>query len=209
VLGYIGAHTRHPATGIASQFWAGGRWSQLQFEFPPVPGVLFIRSLVVTVTGLGDGFTAVRADAEVAWVIPRPPGEQIPAGVSEVDVMRGRPGHQPVVSVTVTDPATVATIVMLVNSLQTAQPTLGVSCLYRQPCLSCGADSPVVTFSFRVERGGPIIAHTTQPASANEPMACDLMRLTLRGRPQTPLVGGAAVVRNVQRLLKVKLVVTP
>jgi hypothetical protein len=203
VLTYIVSHTRHPTQGLpGSGSGAGPSWSSVQLEFPPVPGVLDSRLLVVKVVGLSHGVTAVRADGEVVWVIPRPASEQIPAGVHEVDVTRGRSGQLLAVSVTVTDPARVATIVSLIDALPTVQP-------YTMSCPSFGL-SPVVTFTFRAKRHGPIVAQASQLASATEPTTgCDAMSFSIRGRPQTPLLGGARVVRTVQRLVGVQLALSP
>jgi hypothetical protein len=203
VLSDIVSHTRHPTQGLAgSGSGAGPSWSSVQLAFPPVPDVLDSRWLVVKVVGLSHGFTAVRADAEVVWVIPRPASERIPAEVGEVDVRRGRSGQLLAVSVTVTDPARVATIVSLIDSLPTVQP-------YTMSCPSFGI-SPVVTFTFRAKRHGPIVAQATQLASATDPTTgCDAMSFSIRGRPRAPLLGGAKVVRTVQRLLGVQLALSP
>jgi hypothetical protein len=206
VLAYIGAHTPHlarAASGGGGSRRSGLSWSFLDLEVAPVPGVLDARWLVVKVVGLPGGATAVRVDAEVVWVIPRSASERIPAAVRELDVTRGRPGQPPVVSVTVTNPATIARIVSLINSLPTVQP-------YPLHCPSWPADAPLVTLTFRAARGGPVVAQPSELADATEPTTgCDPMNLTLFGKPQTPLLDGAAAIRTVQQLLGVKHALAP
>jgi hypothetical protein len=152
---------------------------------------------------LPDGTTLVRVDAQVVWVIPRPASERIPAGVREISVTRGPPHHTPTVSVAVTSPATITKIVTLVNSLPTAQP-------YTMSCPSWAPETPVVTLTFRGSRHGQVLAQATQLATATEPTTeCDAMGLTLHGKPQTPLLKGAAAIRTIQQLLGVQLALTP
>jgi hypothetical protein len=97
------------------------------FALPPVPGVLPQRQLVVTAMPY-RGQTALRTDAQVAWLPVRPATERIPSGVRAVTVTpvfgsnqdpRGdRLDH----AFTVTDPATVARIVALANGLTVYPP---------------------------------------------------------------------------------------
>jgi hypothetical protein len=44
----------------------------------PAAGVLTNRELIVEVTGAGNGQTAIRLDADVAWQPSRPPGDLVP-----------------------------------------------------------------------------------------------------------------------------------
>jgi hypothetical protein len=205
VLAFIEAHTPHPTKGLAGSggYRGGPTFFSLQFEFAPLPGVLDARWLVVKVIGLRDGTTAVRVDAEVVWVIPRPASEQIPADVGEIDVTRGHPGQPPAVSLTVTNPATITRIVALINSLPTVQP-------YALSCPSWPADAPLVTLTFRTTPGGKVVAQASELATATEPTTgCDPMNLTLFGKQQTPLLDGAAAILTVQQLLGTKLTLTP
>ena len=55
------------------------------FALSPVPGVLPQRQLVVTAMPY-RGQTALRTDAQVAWLPARPAAERIPSGVRAVTV---------------------------------------------------------------------------------------------------------------------------
>ena len=105
--------------GAARRNRAGGR--SLRLVFPGRPGVLAARSLVVKVVGPTSRMTAVRVDAEVVWVIPRPASEPIAASVREIDVVSGPPRGVPAVSITVTKATTIAALASLISSLATAQ----------------------------------------------------------------------------------------
>jgi len=202
VVMYIRRHVPAGANwegpGIASGLGIGPNES-VTFAWPAVPGVLGLRGLVATVTELPSGQIAVSADAEVQWIIPRPATEQIPAGLGALDVTVGVPGAPPAVSVQTSDPRTVGRIRDLIDRLQIVQPG-ETSC----PALTAG--EPLVTFSFREGPGGPVVAAATELAQAREPTtACDPLDLQVRGRWEDPLLGGAAVVRDAQRLLGVSL----
>jgi hypothetical protein len=199
------SHTAHPTGGLpgGGSSRSGPRWTSLQLEFSPEPGVLDARWLVIKVVGLRDGSTALRVDAEVVWVVPRPASEHIPGDVAEIDVTRGRSRQPPTVSLIVTNRATIVRIVSLINSLPTVQP-------YTLSCPALPADGPLVTITFRRTRGGQAIAEASELAAATEPTTgCDPMNLTLFGKPKTPLLDGAAAIRTVQRLLGVKHALAP
>jgi hypothetical protein len=204
VLAYVGAHTAHigPAEP-GSAGGPGGGYSWVQLALRPVAGVFDERSLVIKVVGLRDGATAVRVDAQVVWVIPRPSSERVPAAVREIDVTRAPPRKPATASVTVTSPATITKIVSLINALPTVQP-------YVMSCPSWPSDTPVVTLTFRASRAGRVLAQASELATATEPTTgCDAMSLTLRGKPQTPLLKGAAALHAITKRLGVQRSLAP
>jgi hypothetical protein len=74
------------------------------------------------------------------------------------------------------------------------------------PSATGKADDPVVTSSFRAAPGGRVLARATQIIAPGAPHgSCEPMTLTTKGHPQIPLLGGAALVRAVQRVLGVRL----
>jgi hypothetical protein len=171
------------------------------FAWPEVPGVLGLRWLVVNVTELRSGHVAIRADAEVQWIIPRPATERIPAQATALQVSAGEPGAPPVHSAQTTDPATVNRIRDLINRLPIVQPGVLACPLY--------SSDELVTFTFRAGAGGPVVARATELAQATEPTtACDPMNLWIGGREEDPLLGGAAVVGVAHRILGVDLAVS-
>jgi hypothetical protein len=97
------------------------------FALASVPGVLPERQLVVTVVPY-RGQTALRADAQVAWLPARPAAERVPSGVRAVTVTpvfglnRNARLDRLDRSFTVTDPAQVAQIVALADRLTTVPP---------------------------------------------------------------------------------------
>ena len=181
--------------GAAGEETSWYRW----YAFPPVKGVLAFRGLLVKLAALSAHTVVLRVDAQVIWIVPRPPSERIPAGVHEIDVVRARRGQRPAVSLSVTQPGEVARIVSLVDALPTVQPG-AIAC----PMLP--VDGPRVTLTFRAAGAGAVLAQASQPADLPGPTtACDPMSLAIRGRARTPLLGGIGALRAVGRLLGVTL----
>jgi hypothetical protein len=68
------------------------------------------------------------------------------------------------------------------------------------------ADNPVVTFTFRSAADGPVLARARQiVAPGARGGSCEPMTFAVRGRPMTPLLDGAGVVRAAQRALGVRV----
>jgi hypothetical protein len=175
----------------------------VRFSWPPVARLLINRQLLVQAVNLTGGGTGVRVDAQVQWIIPRPVRERIPHGVHEVDVTRAAPGEAPSLWVKVVSPHVIRALFGMVDALGIVQPGA-----YSCPALLAG--TPVVTFTFRASDGGTVLARASELASAREPTTnCDPMTFSIRGRSQTPLLGGAAVVHEAGRLLGVHLQTPP
>lgn len=197
---FVSAHV--PRGGHLNSYGSGGRppSASVTYSFPPVGRVLGTRSLVVSMVALPGGETGLRVDAEVQWIVPRPTAERIPRSVRVLEVSVGPPGRSPSTRVIVVNRAKVWRIASQINGLRTVQPGVW-SC----PAEILGA--PVVTFTFRRDLGGPVVARASELAAATEPTTpCDPMTLSIGGRRWTPLLGGAGVVRSAQRLLGVRLV---
>jgi hypothetical protein len=158
--------------------------------------------VLVDAVDLGGG-AGVRVDAQVEWIVPRPASERIPRGVHEVDVTRAVPGQSPSLSIKVVAAGQIRALVAMVDALEIVQPG-AYSCPNQLP------GAPVVTFTFRARDGGTVLATASQSASAREPTtSCDPMSFSIRGRSQTPLLGGATVVHKAGRLLGVRLQTPP
>jgi len=173
------------------------------FVWPPLDRLLGSRELLVQVTKLAGGGTGVRVDAQVQWIIPRRVSERIPRGVHEIDVARAVPGDAPSLEVKVVSQHEIRALVAMVDALGIIQPGA-------YSCPSQQGDAPVVTFTFRASDEGNLLASAGEASSAREPTTpCTAMTFSIRGRPQTPLLGGAAVVRKAGRLLGVHLQTPP
>jgi hypothetical protein len=169
------------------------------FSWPSVAKLLTGRQVIVQAVDLAGGGAGVRVDARVEWIIPRPVRERIPRGAHEVDVTRGMPGQSPSLSINVVAPGKIRALAAMVDALGIVQPGF-------YACPESPVDAPVVTFTFRASDGGTVLATASQSAWAREPTtSCDPMSFSIRGRSQTPLLGGAAVVRKAGRLLGIRL----
>jgi hypothetical protein len=186
VLAWIRAHLPAGFTWAASggstaggSSSAGSAETQADvFALPPVPGVLPQRQLVVTAVAY-RGQTALRADAQVAWLPPRPAAEKIPSGVRAVtvtplfglnrDARRDRLDH----AFTVTDPVAVARIVALADGLTVYPP--GVH--------PCPADfGGAMRLAFLAGPAGPVLARFSA-----EYAGCGIVSVSVGGRGQPAL----------------------
>jgi hypothetical protein len=166
------------------------------FSFPWISGVVATRTLTLSVAALRGGGTGILVDAEETWIVTRPAGERVPAGVHEVGVTSARPGEAPILTRTVTSPAKVRRIISLIDAMQVLQPGF-----YGCPALPVGA--PVVTFDFRAAAGTPVLATASLTDYDFPSGPCNAVSFNIGGRPQKPLVGGNFL-SQVQRLLGVQ-----
>jgi len=132
------------------------------------------RWIEVTIAALPHDATGVRVDAMAGWTVPRSGDEKLPSGVREIDI------HVEHVSVRVTQPAKVRTIVRWFDALSIVQPGLVASC----PALLFGSK---VTFDFR--SAGRTLLARARLSSGSVSTECNPIEFSIHGRAQTPLVG--------------------
>lgn len=202
VSSFVQSHLPPGSTVVTAGYGGSPPTQSVTRSWPPVRGILDDRLLDIEVTPRSDGSTRLYAEAQSEWVVTRPKSEHIPAGVHEVDITDGWPGHAPFLSRRVTRPATVHKLVTLFNSLGIVQPV----------DINCPAESvtPVVAIAFRTSgTGGPVAeakvspsAHFSWPASVPG-WNCFAISFSVRGRHWPALVGN--VITPIHRLLRVKL----
>ncbi|HEY2770859.1 MAG TPA: hypothetical protein VGI87_09835 [Solirubrobacteraceae bacterium] len=171
VIAFVKAHTPEGSTLVS-----GG--PDVMFRWPPEPGVLSTRWLEVEANTLPDGSTAVRADGESVWTVPRPASERVPpAGRVQLTVTHGERVLQGPIEIR--SHRRVAKIRALLNSLPAAQP--GV--------YSCPGDPGVrIILEFFGRR---IDATPTAKAIVSDG-GCGFVGLVLRGHRE-PDLGGSGV----------------
>jgi hypothetical protein len=164
VLSWISAHLPpgFSAAGSGSATYRSSTGALIEsrgdvFALSPVPGVLPQRQLVVTAMPY-RGQTALRTDAQVAWLPARTAAERIPPGVRAVTVtpvfgFNPDPGRDRLDrAFTVTDPAKVARIAALADGLTVSPP--GVR--------ACPADfGGAMRLVFLTRPGGRVLARFT------------------------------------------------
>jgi len=154
VLNWEIAHISHRFSLGDADFGTGITPADRSFELPAIPGVLTSRDLVVEVVSMGAGRTGIRVDAEVGWQPPRPASDDVPATarvvtIAEETTMQTGAGLPS--PVTITDPAAVAKLATLVNSMPIS-PFNGIA-------VSCPAGfGSALTLTFRAEAGAPVLA---------------------------------------------------
>jgi hypothetical protein len=167
----------------------------LTWQWHPGPRGIVSRQTLIDMVALPSGATGIRVDALVIYRIPRPTGEKVPAGITEVDITRAAPGQMPDLSRTVKRPRQVHAIVALIDRLPIVQPDF-IAC----PVQLAGV--PVVTFSFRASRTGPALAGASEPTNVTEPTsACDALAFTTGAQTWPSLLHGARFLHRVDRLV--------
>lgn len=131
------------------------------------------RWIGITMAALRDGSTGIRVDAAAGWIIPRPPGEKVPSDTRVIDIRR------PQFSRWVTGVAKVQTIVRWFDALGIVQGGT-----YNCPAI---LDGPRITIDFRSASRG-LLARAVLP-SGRYSTECNPIGFSIRGRPQTPLIG--------------------
>lgn len=152
-------------------------WFQV-FSLPGIPGVLDSRELVVLVVQ-DEGKTAIRVDAQVAWLPARPASEKVPAAAKavtiSVDPGLNQGGRKPQKPVTITDPAKVRALTALINGLA----------LFPPGAFDCPADfGGNLVLTFRAGPRTPALAVATVHFAG-----CDGVDLTIDGKSQPSLAG--------------------
>jgi hypothetical protein len=166
----------------------------LDFSYPSVSNVIAARDLVVSVTAARGGGTAIRADAEDVYWIPKPKWERVPGGVTQIDVtvqqLNITNGKTTTTTQTVTDAKQVARIISLVNALPPAQPWL----------TACPLDAgPNVKLEFLSAAGAAPLATAYADGSG-----CGGVSFALHGRQEPGLSGGYTLDEQLGRMLGFK-----
>ena len=159
------------------------------FSLSAVPGVLNARDLLVEVAGAGNGQTAIRVDAQVAWQPPRPASSLVPSAARVLTITQlasSLPGaRRPPAPVTITDPAVTRRIASLINGLLVF-PLEYASC----PAFMGGG----LQLTFRARSGGPALA------VANTDGVCHEVWLTIGGKQQPGLTDPASLDAQIRKI---------
>jgi hypothetical protein len=193
-----------PAGAISNGYGISSTSATYAYELPPVDvRALGTRQLVVNAIALSSGKTAVRIDAQVQYLVPRTPGQRIPAGARMLQITRGPFGSPtPRVVRTVTALATVRRIAALIDALpfQGNENGLAFSC----PVFP--SQIPFDTFTFRATADGPVLAKLSESAKqSTTPDPCESAVLSIRGHDDPPIAGGGQLLTAVDRLLGLRL----
>jgi hypothetical protein len=130
VLAWTASHVgrSHTTGGLTTNLPVSGRpetvW-ELDYALPPVPAVEDTRQLTVEVADAGNGQTAIRVDAQVTWLPPHAASEMVSAAATAVTLSvfpNGNRNKKPPQPETVTSPAAVRRITVMVNALPSFPP---------------------------------------------------------------------------------------
>jgi hypothetical protein len=190
------AGAKQAGTGRGSNGKAGSTEIDVQYEWPPVAGVLGQRLVELTVTRLGGGLTGVLAESQSVWIVPRPASERIPVTTRIVQISSTVPGAADGGRLTITRGAQVGPIVALLNRLPIVQP--GVT--------ACPAliDPKTIAMTFRARTSGPPLAVLRfvdyRPWTAASSGECEPVQLSIGGRRRAALDGGQFI-RRIERII--------
>ena len=202
--------TGHPPAGSkldgTGSFSRGGKLisQSVDFVWPSVRGVLGERELAVTVAASSDGYTGLLAQAQSDWIVRRPPGERIPAGVDQIEISTAALGGPATRALTVTSRSRVHRIVALIDTM----PIVGPAVFNCPALLLQGAQR--LTLVFR-STDGVALAHATYiayPGLASSSGPCNPLQFWIGRRRQEPLVGGRFLGR-LDRIVGVSLYQRP
>ncbi len=146
--------------------------------------------------------TAVRLDAEVAYVAPRPQNLRIPSSARVLDITVGSNPKRPLLSLQVTSVSEVRRIAEMVNVLPFNAYLKGAA--YNCPAIL--TTTPVDRFVFRRSTTGPILATVTESAmtpTIADP--CGATKLVIRGHREPELQDGGRLLKQAGALLNVRL----
>ena len=195
VTAWVRSHPPAAGSSLSSGYDSGPgyRVETLAYSFAPVGNVLLARTLSVSITAARTGGSAIRADAEVEWLIPRPRSERLPAGVrlvtitdTRVDVHTGKSTRS---TILVTDAARLRRIVVLIDALRLDE--LGE--------VPCAARIGTVDLKFYARQGGRMLGEATTTGF------CDSVAFEVRGRSEPTLIGAAGLIKNLDSLLHTRL----
>ncbi len=198
IIAYVRAHRPAGAaisgSGSGSDPAAALTSLELQLSWPPVGEQVYNRTLTLTVITPSRGDSAIVAQSEASWIVPRAPSERVPAGVHAIAIsLRIGTGpfaerHMHTRTQLVHRPSTVARIVRELDSLQIVQPGVAYSC----PLEIVGDQAPKLTLQFRAGPAGPALARAAVFVMRGRERgsgwnACDPIEFWVAGRAQTPL----------------------
>jgi hypothetical protein len=172
-------------------------WVQM-YSFSPLPDTLGSRVLLVKIARLANGRLGIRADAQAVWISPRPAGEKVPSGVSEVDVTQAKPGRPPTVSKQVVSPRKVRRIIHLIDQLPITQPEL-------PDCAPKGPGARIDTFTFRSSTRAELAHASSWSDVGNSTTHCDAMRFSFHGQSRPALAQTRGFLTDVGKLLGLRL----
>jgi len=154
----------------------------------PAARVLTSRELIVEVVGAGNGQTAIRLDADVAWQPARPPDDLVPNAARVVtisEVASGNPqAKRPPAPVTITDPTVAGRLATLVDSLP-------VSPLNNEAVSCPAALGDSLQLAFHTRTGGPVVA------LVQTGQACGMVDFTVTGQQLVGLENNTNVDRQI------------
>jgi hypothetical protein len=171
----------HPPSGFTESGKETGsadgtmRFWGVHFAASSISGRIASEELTIGATAADGGGTALRADAQVVWMIPRRASETIPAGVRSVLVSVDHFGGGAFKQASVTAPRKVARLVSYVDSLQLVQPSV-------VGCPEIGPTTRVLDLRFL----GPAGTRAAPLARVVED-GCDGLTFYVRGRREHPL----------------------
>lgn len=195
VIAWIEAHVppgaRLSEHGEASGPGGVAKWFGA-FSFPgDEPEAISSEELTFEAIPAEGGGTALRADGQVIWTVPRPSSEHIPAGVSAISVRATASVPTPVsVSQTISESAAGRKIIAVVEGLK---PPGGGTTL-------CPIQLPGFELGF-LEPGQPEQVVTLVTISEG----CGVVEVWVHGHLEGRLVRAGAVVQLIEELLATKL----
>lgn len=173
IFAWITAHTPHGSqkAGTGSYSGPNGSDQSVTFSFPTAAGIEQ-EDLQVSVAAAQGGGSAIRADGQAVWLVPRPASEVIPAGTTKVEVYVDHASTQKgSLTGTITSPSDVHKLVETIDALPIEQPGTFIGCPF------IGAFTPAIDLRF-IGAGATTLARTVEDN-------CTGLTFYIDGRRQT------------------------
>ncbi len=183
---FVRAHKPRGSTlGTDGGTAASGRYTashHIIFRFPAVPGRIWGRNLYVAIVPLPSGGTALRVDAQDAWVWTQTARDRLPSGIRELDITGAHWPRHPARSWHFRGAATIRRITDWVRTLAIVPPHTG-----------CPIEGPLrpapLTIAFRDAAGAVRARLSVYGTGGSSIPACDAMPYSIDGSPRDSLVG--------------------
>lgn len=174
------------------------------FSFPARVGILASRSLLVASVADGALRTAVRVDAQVTWLPPKPSRERIPKGVRVLTIATGYgPTEQPDGTITAgpTTPVRAELVTGSRSVIAAVAAEIDRLVVEGPGVIVCPADSGIsVWLGFSAREGSRPLARVVIDRTG-----CETAQLSAAGRSFPELSGGGAVIAVIESRLGIAL----
>jgi hypothetical protein len=173
----------------------GQSWT-VSLEWKSEVDGLFGKELLITTARLPGAQTAVRAEAQDTWLLPRSPAARVPDTARFMTVSVKRGGQRRARSISASNPGLIRRVAKLINAQKVVQTEFYPSC---GPPPPPGTNPRLIRLAFYARPGDPLLAEASQQVPAGP---CQPLLLEIPGGEDAALYGGLRVVNNIRGVIR-------